>query len=172
MALAEDPALAPIVRATALTLATAPPAGAGAAGGCASVAGAQRPPASRIGDRFARTLRRGQRAWPAAAPLLADPVRGVRVEAARVLADVPDEQIPTEWRSARAKALQEYVGLADRGCGLAVVQHQPGQPALAPGPGGRGDRSLSARHQARPALPGGLPEPGRCLAPGWTRSRR
>jgi len=43
----------------------------------------------------------------AAAPLLADPVRGVRIEAARILADVPDEQIPVETRTARAAAQGE-----------------------------------------------------------------
>ena len=45
----------------------------------------------------------------AAAPLLADPVRGVRVEAARVLADVPEAQIPAERRAALMAALKEYV---------------------------------------------------------------
>ena len=41
-------------------------------------------------------------------PLLGDPIRGVRVEAARILADVPDGQIPASQRSARAAALKEY----------------------------------------------------------------
>jgi len=44
----------------------------------------------------------------AVAPLLNDPIRGVRMEAARVLADVPDEQLPADKRNARASALQEY----------------------------------------------------------------
>ena len=44
-----------------------------------------------------------------AAPLLADPVRGVRVAAARLLADVPDAQVPEADRPARQRALQEYV---------------------------------------------------------------
>ena len=42
------------------------------------------------------------------APLLADPVRGVRIEAARLLADIPDAQIPEDKRTARAAALLEY----------------------------------------------------------------
>jgi tetratricopeptide (TPR) repeat protein len=42
------------------------------------------------------------------APLLADPVRGVRIEAARLLADIPDAQIPEGKRAARAAALEEY----------------------------------------------------------------
>ena len=42
------------------------------------------------------------------APLLADPVRGVRIEAARLLADIPDAQIPEGKRAARATALLEY----------------------------------------------------------------
>ena len=45
----------------------------------------------------------------AASPLLSDPVRGVRIEAARILADIPDDQIPLARRSARQAALQEYV---------------------------------------------------------------
>ncbi|SBT08553.1 Tetratricopeptide TPR_2 repeat protein [Candidatus Accumulibacter aalborgensis] len=44
-----------------------------------------------------------------ASPLLSDPVLGVRIEAARVLADVPDAQIPEGRRAAREAALQEYV---------------------------------------------------------------
>jgi tetratricopeptide (TPR) repeat protein len=42
------------------------------------------------------------------APLLADPIRGVRIEAARLLADIPDAQIPEGKRAARAAALLEY----------------------------------------------------------------
>lgn len=43
-----------------------------------------------------------------ASPLLSDPVRGVRIEAANTLADVPESQIPEGRRAARAAALQEY----------------------------------------------------------------
>ena len=45
----------------------------------------------------------------AAAPLLADPVRGVRVEAARVLADIADDQLSADQRRARERATSEYV---------------------------------------------------------------
>jgi tetratricopeptide (TPR) repeat protein len=45
----------------------------------------------------------------AAAPLLADPVRGVRIEAARVLVDVRDDQLSPEQRRAREMATNEYV---------------------------------------------------------------
>ncbi|MFZ9037020.1 MAG: tetratricopeptide repeat protein [Gammaproteobacteria bacterium] len=45
----------------------------------------------------------------AAAPLLEDPVRGVRVEAARILAAIPDDQFPARRRDALAAALNEYV---------------------------------------------------------------
>jgi predicted CXXCH cytochrome family protein len=45
----------------------------------------------------------------AAGPLLADPVRGVRIEAARVLADVSDDQLPPDQRRARDKATGEYL---------------------------------------------------------------
>ena len=44
----------------------------------------------------------------AAAPLLNDSIRGVRIEAARILADVPETQFPADRLKARASALQEY----------------------------------------------------------------
>jgi predicted CXXCH cytochrome family protein len=43
-----------------------------------------------------------------ASPLLADPIRGVRIEAARILADVPDSQFPTSRLGARNNAMTEY----------------------------------------------------------------
>jgi tetratricopeptide (TPR) repeat protein len=45
----------------------------------------------------------------AAGPLLADPIRGVRIEAARVLAGIPEAQLPDEHRQAYRHALREYV---------------------------------------------------------------
>jgi len=107
MALAEDPALAPIVRATALTLAQ-PHLQAQALPVLRKLL-AHTDPLLRASATGSLEPFDAPTRVAAAAPLLADPVRGVRVEAARVLADVPDEQIPMEWRSARAKALQEYV---------------------------------------------------------------
>jgi predicted CXXCH cytochrome family protein len=44
-----------------------------------------------------------------ASPLLTDPVRGVRIEAARILADVPDNQIPASRLSAHKGAMTEYM---------------------------------------------------------------
>jgi len=44
----------------------------------------------------------------AASPLLSDPIRGVRIEAARILADVPDSQFPASRLTARTAAMQEY----------------------------------------------------------------
>jgi len=44
-----------------------------------------------------------------AAPLLGDPIRGVRIEAARVIADVPVSQMPANYRDAREHATNEYV---------------------------------------------------------------
>jgi predicted CXXCH cytochrome family protein len=46
---------------------------------------------------------------PAVAPLLSDPVLGVRIEAGRVLADVPENQIPADKLSALHAALQNYL---------------------------------------------------------------
>ena len=42
-----------------------------------------------------------------ASPALADPIRGVRIEAARLLADVPDSQLPAGQLAARAAAGKE-----------------------------------------------------------------
>ena len=44
-----------------------------------------------------------------ASPLLSDPVRGVRMEAARILADVPDSQMASSRLSARNSAMTEYL---------------------------------------------------------------
>lgn len=49
-----------------------------------------------------------------AAPLLADPVRGVRIEAASVLADVSDANLPPDSRLARQNALQDYEAMLAR----------------------------------------------------------
>ena len=50
----------------------------------------------------------------AAAPLLTDPVRGVRVAAARVLADIPTEQLPATYRAPRDAALAEHIAALQR----------------------------------------------------------
>lgn len=44
-----------------------------------------------------------------ASPLLADPIRGVRIEAARVLADIPDSQLSASRLESRNSAMQEYM---------------------------------------------------------------
>jgi predicted CXXCH cytochrome family protein len=44
-----------------------------------------------------------------ASPLLTDPVRGVRIEAARILADVPDSQMPSGRLGAFKSAMTEYL---------------------------------------------------------------
>ena len=107
MALAQDPALPPIVRATALTLAQP------------HLRPESLPALRKLLDNTDSLLRiaalstldpfePGARIQ-AAAPLLSDAVRGVRVEAARLLADIPDAQFPPEHRDARERALKEYV---------------------------------------------------------------
>ena len=52
-------------------------------------------------------LQPAERVGPAA-PLLADELRAVRIEAARVLAAVPEQALPAEWRGPLAAALAEY----------------------------------------------------------------
>ncbi|MFO0829326.1 MAG: tetratricopeptide repeat protein [Phycisphaerales bacterium] len=41
-------------------------------------------------------------------PLMSDPVRGVRIEAAERLADIPADQLPADLRTARDRALGDY----------------------------------------------------------------
>ncbi len=106
MALAQDPALPPIVRATAVTLAQP------------HLRPETLPALRKLLDHTDPLLRiaalgaldpfePGPRIQ-AAAPLLSDPVRGVRVEAARLLADIPDAQFPPDRLGARERALKEY----------------------------------------------------------------
>lgn len=45
----------------------------------------------------------------AAVPLLRDPVRGVRIEAARVLAGIPEERLPASERDVYRRVLDEYI---------------------------------------------------------------
>jgi predicted CXXCH cytochrome family protein len=107
LALANDPAAPSIVRATAATLGQ-PYIGPGNLPALRNLL-AHTDPTLRIAvlgllEPFESAVR-----VQAAAPLLADPVRGVRVEAARLLADVPDAQLPLDRRDARERALKEYV---------------------------------------------------------------
>ena len=107
LALAGDPAAPAIVRATAATLAQ-PYVRPGALPALRNLL-AHSDPTVRIAvlgllEPFEPTVRA-----QAAAALLADPVRGVRVEAARILADVGDDRLSHEQRSNRDKAMSEYV---------------------------------------------------------------
>ena len=107
LALADDPAVPSIVQAAAATLAQryARP------GDLATIRKllAKADPGVRIAalgmtEQFDPAVR-----VHVAVPLLADRIRGVRIEAARVLADVSDEQLPADRRRVRAKVTDEYV---------------------------------------------------------------
>lgn len=107
LAIASDPALPSIVRATAATLAH-PHVRSGSLPAARKLL-ANYDPAMRIAalgliEQFEPNVRA-----QAAAPLLADPVRGVRVEAARVLADIREDQLLPEQQRAREGAMNEYV---------------------------------------------------------------
>jgi tetratricopeptide (TPR) repeat protein len=107
LALAGDPALPAIVKASAATLAQ-PYVRAGDLGTVRKLL-ASSDPGVRIAalgmlERFEPAVR-----VQAAAALLADAVRGTRVEAARLLADVSDEQLLPDQRRAREDATTEYV---------------------------------------------------------------
>ena len=58
-----------------------------------------------------RTLRphAASHLWPLVAPLLADPVLAVRIEAASLLADMPQERLTADERAALAKAIEEFM---------------------------------------------------------------
>jgi len=105
-ALANDPAAPAIVRATAATLAQ-PYVNSGNLPALRNLL-AHTDPTLRIAvlgllEPFEPAVRA-----QAAAPLLADPVRGVRIEAARILADVPDDRLSPDQRGNRDKAMNEY----------------------------------------------------------------
>jgi Flp pilus assembly protein TadD len=107
LALANDPAAPSIVRATAATLAQ-PYVNPGSLPALRNLL-AHSDPTLRIAvlgllEPFDPAVR-----VQVAAPLLASPVRGVRIEAARILADVGDDQLPPDQRSNRDKAMNEYV---------------------------------------------------------------
>src|SRR5258706_7876928 len=106
-AIADDQATPAIVRATAATLAQShvrPENLPAARKLLANVDPGVRIAALGLLERFEPAVR-----VDAAAPLLADPVRGVRIEAARVLADVADDRVPPDQRRARDKATNEFV---------------------------------------------------------------
>jgi predicted CXXCH cytochrome family protein len=107
LALAGDPAAPAIVRATAATLAQ-PYVSLGSLPALRNLL-AHTDPTLRIAvlgllEPFEPAVRA-----QAAAALLASPVRGVRIEAARILADVGDDRFSPEQRSNRDKAMNEYV---------------------------------------------------------------
>jgi predicted CXXCH cytochrome family protein len=107
LALANDPAAPSIVRATAATLAQ-PYVNPGNLPALRNLL-AHADPTLRITalgllEPFEPAVRA-----QAAAPLLASPVRGVRIEAARILADVGDDRLFPDQRSNRGKAINEYV---------------------------------------------------------------
>jgi predicted CXXCH cytochrome family protein len=107
LAIAEDPAMPSIVKATAATLAE-PYLRSDSLPSVQKLL-ANFNPGVRIAalgliERFEPAVRAR-----AAAPLLSDPVRGVRIEAARVMADVNDDQLTPEERRAREKATSDYV---------------------------------------------------------------
>jgi tetratricopeptide (TPR) repeat protein len=107
LALAEDAIAPPIVKATAATLAgphLRPQSLPVVRKLLANYDPAMRIAALGLIERFEPTVQA-----QAAAPLLADPVRGVRIEAARVLVDIRDDQLSPEQRRARETATNEYV---------------------------------------------------------------
>jgi len=79
------------------------------------------------------------------APMLSDSVRGVRIEAARLLADVPDESLPAERRAARQTALQEYESTLALDADWPAVNVNRGNLRLRQG---RGDEAIVAYERA------------------------
>mgnify|MGYP001194495376 FL=1 len=141
--LASSTAQPAIVRATALTLAQ-------------PYAGPATLPAARAllldSDPLVRSAALGmlERTDPmnralSASPLLLDPVRGVRIEAARILADVPDSQLPAGRQAAREAALQEYVAALEQEADWPAVNVNLGNLRLRQG---RFDAAIAAFQRA------------------------
>jgi predicted CXXCH cytochrome family protein len=109
--LARNPAAPAIIRATAITLAQShvTPATVQAARELAK----DKDPSLRMAALGLLAPLPPDQRVAAAAPLLADPVRGVRIDAARILADIPEDRFPVDLRSARAAAMQEYLVALD-----------------------------------------------------------
>jgi predicted CXXCH cytochrome family protein len=107
LSLAGDPAAPSIVRATAVTLAR-PYVNPGTLPALRNLLSHTDPTLRIAALGLLEPFEPGVRAQ-AAAPLLASPVRGVRIEAARILADVGDDQLSPEQRGLRDKAMNEYV---------------------------------------------------------------
>ena len=106
-AIAADPSQAPIARASALDRMQNTPAGvagASARAGARSTSPLMRLAAARLSD----TLPPPERI-AVAAPLLADPLRAVRLEAVNALADVPLAQLSAEQQMAWRRATDDYV---------------------------------------------------------------
>ncbi len=107
--LIDDPSQPAIVRASAIEDLTAD-AGSRA---LPSVESSLRDPDPQVRAAAARSLRRVGPTSPSGlvewlAPLLSDPIREVRMDAARTLATVPNPPIPESARAAYAKSLDEY----------------------------------------------------------------
>jgi hypothetical protein len=147
--LAASPTAPAIVRATAGDAGRALRPSRHAAGNARAAAG-RRPVGThcrsgddRAGDPLNRVL--------SAAPLLSDPVRGVRIEAARILADMPDSQIP-EGNARLAQPPCRSMKTPWRWRPTGPRAGQPRQPAPAPGARRRSGRCFRARHRAGPGL--------------------
>ncbi len=80
-----------------------------------------------------------------AAPMLTDSVRGVRIEAARLLADVPDQRLPSDRRAVRQSALQEYEAALTLDADWPAVNVNRGNLRLRQG---RRDEAIAAYEQA------------------------
>ena len=97
-----------------------------------------------------------QAAWQLASPLLDDPVRGVRIEAAGLLADVP----AAAARPGRPRAPRPGGGGLRRGAAAgrrpAGGADEPRQLPRPPRPAVGSRAGVPGRHQARAGLPAGL----------------
>ncbi len=104
--LAGDPLYPAIVRATALSLLRNYPVEAGAR----AVALALADPEGLVRNTAVTNLVAGDQAElvKLVSPLLLDPLRAVRMQAAVMLADIPDNQLEPYQREARAEGLAEY----------------------------------------------------------------
>ncbi len=108
----------------------------------------------------------------AAAPLLKDPIRGVRIEAARALASVPADRFDAVERQAFDAALAEFKPARDGECRHARVTPEPRRLSREPGPARSGRAVVPDGAQAGPLFRSRTGQPGAPLQRAGAERRR
>ena len=101
--------------------------------------------------------------WRWAAPLLSDPVRGVRIRAASLLAAVPTPSQPPPDRELFERAAAEFVEAQRVQCRAARSPNHLGKFSRPPRTAGRSRDRIQSGAATQPAIPAGIDQSGRPL---------